>query len=169
MQGFNSQMHKLFLFNTLKENSKNGLTLYDLQQYGNIPSSIIYRKMKKLEEDGFLRKEEKKTDHGRPKYIYFLTEKGIDELSNTKTRLSEVFQFINQRMNIGDLNVNEFISNTTFKIWAGPVEHLLQSMEGNEEKLQGLNEMEKDFEKILNKIKREKRILQQKLEKDDKK
>ena len=72
---FMREISTLFVFNTIK-NSPNGLTYYDLTQFGNIPHSKIYRLMKNLEENGdLIKKDDISSETGRPKHLYFLKAK----------------------------------------------------------------------------------------------
>ena len=70
---FMRELGTLLIFNTIK-NCPDGLTYYDLKQYGEIPHSKIYRMMKKLEEKGdLIKKNDISIETGRPKHLYFLS------------------------------------------------------------------------------------------------
>ena len=96
-QHFTKELHTIFILNTVKE-YPNGITYYDLQQMGNIPHSKIYREMKKLEEEGILRREDEKGSVGRQKHCYFLTEAGEKERERIIQSLEKSLNLISSRM-----------------------------------------------------------------------
>ncbi|GAG22939.1 unnamed protein product, partial [marine sediment metagenome] len=97
-QEFFDDFRLIFIFNTVKD-YQNGLTFYDLKKYGNIPHSKIYRTMKALEEDGFLsmKKENLGIECGRPKHLFFLSERGEEKLSELRIKIAKIFEFIKLR------------------------------------------------------------------------
>lgn len=156
---FNESFRTLFLFNTIKEYPE-GLTYYDLQKIGNFPHSKIYRLMKKLEQEGYLRKEEK-VELGRPKHLYLLTDKGLEKLEEIRETLVKFFEFLKTRWPNLDQNFdyNTFLREGTFKIWCSPVEHILNRNISKLEKMEALEGMEHDLTDLLKKIRKEKRLL----------
>ncbi|MFX1412883.1 MAG: hypothetical protein ACFFA2_03510, partial [Promethearchaeota archaeon] len=90
-------LRMIFIFNTIKS-YENGMTYYDLTQYGNIPHSKIYRIMKSLEENGDLvRKDDISQETGRPKHLYFLSGAGEKKLGELRKKIGEIFEFIKLR------------------------------------------------------------------------
>jgi len=158
---FMREISTLFIFNTIK-NNPNGLTYYDLKQYGNIPHSKIYRLMKNLEENGdLIKKDDISSETGRPKHLYFLSEQGEEKLGDLRENLSKYFKFIKERFPIEDTNFDHvtFLKEATFKVWSSPVEHVIQRDISDEEKLEILTRMESDLTKMLEKILKEKKKL----------
>jgi len=158
---FMREISTLFVFNTIK-NSPNGLTYYDLKQYGNIPHSKIYRLMKNLEENGdLIKKDDISTETGRPKHLYFLSEQGEEKLGDLRENLSKYFEFMKERFPIEDKNFDHvsFLKEATFKVWSSPVEHVIQRDISDEEKLEILTRMESDLNRMLEKILKEKKKL----------
>jgi len=85
---FSEDLKTIFIFNTVK-NFPEGLTYYDLKKFGNIPHSKIYRMMKILEEGKFLLiKSDISKETGRPKHLYFITEKGENKLTDLREKIS---------------------------------------------------------------------------------
>ncbi|GAG96501.1 unnamed protein product, partial [marine sediment metagenome] len=112
-QEFFDDFRLIFIFNTVKD-FQNGLTYYDLKKYGNIPHSKIYRTMKTLEEDGFLsvKKEDLSNESGRPKHLFFLSEKGEEKLVELRFKLVNIFKFIKLRFpqSSSDLDYEKFLN-----------------------------------------------------------
>ncbi len=159
---FMRDLGTLLIFNTLK-NKPDGMTYYDLKQYGNIPHSKIYRLMKKLEEDGDLvRKDASPEESGRPKHLYFLSEQGEHKSKGLQIKLGKFFEFIKLRFpeSSQDFDHETFLQGSTFKVWCSPVEHVLQSNMKDDEKLQALEALESDVSQILQKIQNEKHKLE---------
>ncbi|MFX1357569.1 MAG: PadR family transcriptional regulator [Promethearchaeota archaeon] len=158
----------IFMFNTIKS-YPNGLTYYDLQKYGNIPHSKIYRMMKSLEENGLLiRKEDFSQDTGRPKHLYFLSKQGEKSLEELRAKLGELFEFIKLRFPEidSDFDHKKFLNEATFNVWASPVEHIMQKEVSDNEKLAALSEMESDINGLLEQIQREKDKLERKFQEE---
>ena len=158
---FMREISTLFVFNTIK-NSPNGITYYDLTQFGNIPHSKIYRLMKELEDNGdLIKKDDVSSETGRPKHLYFLSEKGESRLGDLRASLGKYFEFIKERFPIenGDFDHEAFLKEATFKVWSSPVEHVIQKDISNEEKLEILTQMESDLNRMLEKIQKEKKKL----------
>ena len=79
---FIRELGTLLIFNTIK-NCPNGLTYYDLKQYGEIPHSKIYRMMKKLEDKGDLKKKMMLVlKLGDQSTYFFYQNKGRSDLRN---------------------------------------------------------------------------------------
>ena len=113
---FAENFRELFLFNTLKENGS--LTCYYLQKYGNINPSKTYRKMKNLEEEGFLRSQSEQNKAGRPKINYFLTEKGELKRKEIRFEAERYFRFLqkNQILSLINLKTSNYsIKKITLK------------------------------------------------------
>ena len=158
---FIREISTLFVFNTIK-NSPNGLTYYDLKQFGNIPHSKIYRLMKNLEENGdLIKKDDISSETGRPKHLYFLSEQGEEKLGDLRENLSKYFEFIKERFPIEDTNFDHvsFLKEATFKVWSSPVEHVIQRDISNKDKLDILTRMESDLTHMLEKIGKERKKL----------
>jgi DNA-binding PadR family transcriptional regulator len=142
---------------------KEGLTYYDLKKFGNIPHSKIYRMMKELAEEGFLSiKADISKDTGRPKHLYFLTDKGESKLSDLRQKVGKIFEFIKHRFPESGIDIEhkKFLKEATFSVWSSPVEYIMQKNIPIEEKLNFLTYMEKDVNEILRKIRKEKAKLQ---------
>jgi len=159
---FSEDLKTIFLFNTVKDFPE-GLTYYDLKKFGNIPHSKIYRMMKELAEEGYLSiKDDVSKDTGRPKHLYFLTEKGESKLIDLRQKVGKIFEFIKHRFpETGvEFDHEKFLKGATFSVWSSPVEYIMQKDITNEEKLNALTYMENDVNGILLKIRREKEKLQ---------
>ena len=159
---FMRELGSLLIFNTIK-NCPNGLTYYDLQQYGEIPHSKIYRMMKKLEKKGDLtKKDDLSTETGRPKHLYFLTKQGEARLDELRENLGKYFEFINERFPTANINFDHktFLKEATFKVWSSPVEYVMQQEISNEKKSKILSRMELDLTRMLEKIQKEKKKLE---------
>jgi len=159
---FSTDLKTLFIFNTVKD-FKEGLTYYDLKKFGNIPHSKIYRMMKQLAEKGFLSiKDDVSKDTGRPKHLYFLTDKGESRLSDLRGKIGKIFEFIKLRFPESGIEIDheKFLKEATFSVWSSPVEFVMQKDISTEEKLEILTYMEKDVNDILQKIRKEKEKLQ---------
>ena len=152
----------ILIFNTVKE-IPDGLTYYDLKKFGNIPHSKIYRMMKDLAEEGYLSvKDDISKDTGRPKHLYFITDKGETKLSELRLKVGKIFELIRLRFPESGISIdpNTLLKEATFSIWSSPVEYIMQKDISNEEKLTLLIHMEKDVSQILKKIRKEKLKLQ---------
>ena len=161
-RNFMHELGTLLIFNTIK-NYPNGLTYYDLQQYGEIPHSKIYRMMKKLENKGDLKKkDDTSSETGRPKHLYFLSEQGEARLNDLRENLGKYFEFIKERCPIEESGFDHtiFLKEATFKVWSSPVEHILQKDISNEKKFKILSRMESDLIQMLDKIQKEKKKLE---------
>ena len=165
-QEFFDDFRLIFIFNTVKD-YQNGLTFYDLKKYGNIPHSKIYRTMKALEEDGFLsmKKENLGTECGRPKHLFFLSERGEEKLSELRIKIAKIFEFIKLRFpkSNSDLDYEKFLNEATFKVWSNPVDYILSQDIPVEEKLFVLSGMESDILRILEKVRKEKTKIEKKI------
>jgi DNA-binding PadR family transcriptional regulator len=155
------ELGELLIFNTIK-NCPDGLTYYDLKQYGEIPHSKIYRWMKKLEEKGDLVKEDDVSiETGRPKHLFFLSKQGESRLDDLRKNLGKYFEFIRERFPNTNSSFDHeiFLKEATFKVWSSPVEHVLQKDIPDEKKLEFLSIMESDLTRMLKKIRKEKNKL----------
>ncbi len=160
---FSKDLKTIFMFNTVKDFPE-GLTYYDLKKFGNIPHSKVYRMMKELAEEGFLSiKDDVSKDTGRPKHLYFLTDKGENKLIDLRQKNGKIFEFIKRRFPESGIEFDHdvFLKEATFSVWSSPVEYIMQKDIPNEEKLNVLTYMEKDVNEILRKIRKEKAKLQQ--------
>jgi DNA-binding PadR family transcriptional regulator len=162
--GIIDDIKKIFIFNTIKSLPE-GLTYYDLTQLGNIPHSKIYRMMKKLEEEGELIKQER-TELGRPKHVYFVSEKGEKTLQQLRDKLKTNFDLIKTRDPDFQIAFNheKILTEGTFKIWCSPVEYIIQLDASDTEKYSALNDMEEDLNHLLKKIQNEKHKLEKQLD-----
>ncbi len=147
---FFQDITQLILYNTIKIR-KDGMTYYDLKQFANIPSSKIYRMMKKLSEEGFLRVEEK-MESGRPKHVYFLTKLGEKKKIEIEERLKILFNAIKESHGT-EINYEDFFKST-FESWKSPLEHILHSDLSLEEKLEKLKKHEEHYKEVLIKLKK---------------
>jgi len=158
---FIRELATLFVFNTIK-NCSNGLTYYDLKQYGEIPHSKIYRIMKKLEEKGdLIKRDDVSIETGRPKHLFFLSKQGEARLGDLRENLGKYFEFIKERFPSakGNFDHETFLKEATFKVWSSPVEHIIQKDISNEKKIKILTSMESDLITMLEKIRKEKKKL----------
>ena len=156
---FMRELGTLLVFNTIK-NCPNGLTYYDLKQYGEIPHSKIYRWMKKLEDKGdLIKKDDVSIETGRPKHLFFLSKQGEVRLEELRENLGKYFEFISERFpsTKSDFDHETFLKEATFKVWSSPVEHVIQKDISNEKKLKILSRMESDLTIMLEKIQRAKK------------
>lgn len=162
---FMDDLKTIFIFNTIKS-YPNGLTYYDLQQFGNIPHSKIYRMMKLLEEEGdLIKKNAISNETGRPKHLYFLSTQGELKLENLRKKLGEIFEFVKLRFpkEAPNFDHDTFLREGTFKIWSNPVEFIMRKNVSDSVKLNDLLNMEKDVTYILRRIRKEKKKLKSKL------
>ncbi|MFX1353071.1 MAG: PadR family transcriptional regulator [Promethearchaeota archaeon] len=151
---FMNDLRMIFIFNTIKE-YKDGMTYYDLTQYGNIPHSKIYRIMKSLEEDGDLvRKDDISQETGRPKHLYFLSDKGAKKLDDLRKKIGEIFEFIKLRFpeSNSDLDHSKFLNEATFNVWSSPIEFIINKDISDEKKLKALSEIEYDIMRLLKQL-----------------
>ena len=158
---FFEDLKTIFLFNTVKD-FPDGLTYYDLKKFGKIPHSKIYRMMKELAEEGYLSiKDDVSKDTGRPKHLYFLTEKGESKLIDLRQKVEKIFEFIQHRFPETGVEFDHetFLKGATFSVWSSPVEYIMQKDITDEEKLNALTYMENDVNGILLKIRKEKQKL----------
>lgn len=119
--------------------------------------------MKKLAEEGFLSiKADISKDTGRPKHLYFLTDKGESKLSDLRQKVGKIFEFIKHRFPESGIDIEhkKFLKEATFSVWSSPVEYIMQKNIPTEEKLNVLTYMENDVNEILRKIRKEKEKLQ---------
>jgi len=147
-------LQMIFIFNTIRS-YPDGMTYYDLTQYGNIPHSKIYRIMKSLEESGdLIRKDDISKETGRPKHLYFLSDKGERKLEELRRKIGEIFEFIKLRFpeSNADLSHTKFLNEATFSVWASPVEFIMQKDISDEKKLKALSEIESDLIKLLEQL-----------------
>ena len=159
---FSEDLKTIFLFNTIKDFPE-GLTYYDLKKFGNIPHSKIYRMMKELAEEGYLSiKDDVSKDTGRPKHLYFLTERGESKLIELLQKVGKIFEFIKHRFPETGMECDheKFLKGATFSVWSSPVEFIMQKDITDDEKLNALTYMENDVNGILLKIRKEKHKLQ---------
>jgi DNA-binding PadR family transcriptional regulator len=163
-QQFNRDLHTIFILNTIKS-YPNGITYYDLQQMGNIPHSKIYREMKKLEEDGILRKVEERGEVGRQKHLYFLTEKGDQERLRIIQSLEQQLDLLSHRLNQKNQNeMKQLINEGTFKVWCSPAEFVANSEIPLEKKIEMLEDMDVDLTNLLERIRKLKKQLKKQME-----
>ena len=165
---FLEDLRIIFIFNTIKSYEE-GLTYYDLQRYGNIPHSKIYRLMKSYEDLGYLsRKEDISQETGRPKHLYTLSKEGEKRLEELRVKVGNFMEFIKLRFPEidSDFDHKKFLNEATFDIWASPVEFIMQKDILDDEKLKALAEMESDIVKLLQQIRSEKSKLEKKLQKE---
>lgn len=162
---FMDNMRTIFIFNTV-ESFPDGLTYYDLKKFGNIPHSKIYRMMKSLKEEGYLiRKDDTSKETGRPKHLYFLSEQGELKLKELRENIGEIFDWLKLRFpdDIPEFDHNKFLESATFQVWASPVEYVMCQEISDEDKFEALVELELDVNNILNKIRKEKNNLHNKI------
>jgi DNA-binding PadR family transcriptional regulator len=147
MHDFMEKFKEMVLYNTIVQHKNpDGLTYYDLTQIDpHIPHSRIYRRMKKLEESGFLVKKEVISELGRPKHYYSLTEKGKKRHEELKQGIFGMFSAVQQRLsgdisnihfgNIPRPNFNRFDPAKIILDEEGSVEEKLEELEKTEEHL----------------------------------
>ncbi|MHA1520207.1 MAG: hypothetical protein ACTSRK_08495 [Promethearchaeota archaeon] len=139
------KLRMLFLFNTIEE-SKDGLTYYDLKKYSHMPQSKIYRMMNRLHEDGFLLREESQNDLGRPKYLFSLSDKGLEKKQDIQEELEKFILFLKERFpEHSDFDEEKFLSSASLEMWQDPVSHILSSEKSLGKKLKILQNMQEDI------------------------
>ena len=124
--------------------------------------------MKLLEEKGDLvRKDDISKETGRPKHLYFLSEQGKSRLLELRKKIGELFDLLKLRFpeDLPEFDHKKFLEYATFHVWASPVEYVMCKEISDQKKLEALSEMELDVNKILSKIRKEKRNLQNKINK----
>jgi len=162
----------LILFNTLKA-SPEGLTYYDLQKFGKerLNPTKIYRMMNHLYEQKYLRRVEELNVQGRPKYKFFISEKGEEHAKFLKKSLLQNFEFIKERIpkdENEEFDINKLIDSATFHIWRDPVSVCLHQNISDEEKLEFFIKVESKLLEKLESIQKHKAKLDKKMEKDEK-
>jgi predicted ArsR family transcriptional regulator len=168
-RNFGESIRTIFIFNTIKSYPE-GLTYYDLKKFGNIPHSKIYRMMKILEEKGdLLRKNDISKETGRPKHLYFLSKQGEARLIELRKNMVDLFDLLKSRFpeDIPDFDHANFLEHATFKVWSSPVEYLMSKDISDKKKLESLSEMESEVNRILEKIRKEKILLQSKIKNNE--
>ena len=111
---FSEDLRTIFMFNTVKDFPE-GITYYDLKKFGNIPHSKVYRLMKELAREGFLSiKDDVSKDTGRPKHLYFLTDKGENKSIELRQKIGKIFEFIKHRFpeSAMDIDHEKFLKET---------------------------------------------------------
>ncbi len=162
---FMDGLRAIFIFNTIKSYPE-GLTYYDLQQFGNIPHSKIYRMMKDLEGKGdLIRKDDTSKETGRPKHLYFLSKQGELRSKELRKNIGDIFDLLKLRFpeDIPEFDHKKFLEEATFQVWASPVEYVLCKDISDQKKLEILSVMELDVNNMLKKIRKEKKNLQNKI------
>ncbi|MHA2001304.1 MAG: hypothetical protein ACTSVU_04350 [Promethearchaeota archaeon] len=137
----------------LDKNYPDGITFYDLQKIKQFPASMFYRKMKKLEEEGYLEKHEKKSELGRPKYVYFKTLKGIDHQNEIKSSLkiflSDLKANFGNEKEINNFNTDHFLKATFCDVFKNTHQRILNCPIDIQSKLGKLNDLKSQYlEKI---------------------
>ena len=168
MHDFMQNFKNLVIFNTIANHTQHknpdGLTHSDiLDMDSHIPRTRISRIMNKLTLAGFLKEKEIKTEIGRPKKYYSLTDKGKIHHIELKENLRAMYEKISERLK-GDLSV--FDINKMPKHRFSPVQHILESDESIEEQIQHLIDHEDELKDQLKLISKAKKELKQKLSKD---
>ncbi|MCF2139773.1 MAG: hypothetical protein K9W44_06945 [Candidatus Lokiarchaeota archaeon] len=147
-----SKLRLLLLFNTIEQNS-NGITFYELKQYNHIPHSRIYREMNRLCEHGYLRREETQNELGRPKYLFFLSKKGLQEKERISADLQKILVFLKEKFpEDGNLDVESFLCNASLSMWQDPIQNILKSDKSYQKKKAILERMYEDVENRLTMI-----------------
>ena len=160
---------QLLLLNTIREHS-DGITLYDLKKIGHLPHSKLYRIMKKLEEEQYLIITEEKNETGRPKFIYFISKKGIKYQNLLKSKLSAIFDDIKNTYNkYEDFDTKNFLDKTTFDMWKDPIGRCMEQDVSNEEKLKHLAHIEEETINHLNNLKKTKKKLEKLIQQEKRK
>ncbi|NHJ20677.1 MAG: hypothetical protein EAX91_07045 [Candidatus Lokiarchaeota archaeon] len=162
---FMENLRTVFIFNTIKSYPE-GLTYYDLKKFGDIPHSKIYRMMKLLEEKGdLIREDDISKETGRPKHLYFLSQQGESRLVELRNNLGELFDLLKSKFpeDIPNFDHKKFLEDATFKSSSSPLEYLMSKDIPDKEKLEVLSEMESDINNLLQKIRKEKKSLQHKI------
>ena len=143
----------LLLFNTIEEKDKEGLTYYDLKKYSELPQSKIYRMMNRLHEDGFLLREEKLNELGRPKFLFFLSEKGLEKKQEIQDELKKHLHILKERFpEHSNFDEEKFLRGASLEMWQDPVNHILSSEKPLEKKLKILQNMREDIIDHRNKV-----------------
>ena len=164
---FFEDLRMLFLFNSI-EQKQDGLTFYDLTQNGEFPAARMYRLMKKLEDEGYLIRHEK-IESGRPKYLFTLSDQGIERLTELRAKVGENFDLVQSRFpETREMDKEKLLTEGTFKIWRSPLEHILQGEGSDEDKLIALQEMESNLTNIIKKVQNEIMKLKRKLKSKEK-
>lgn len=166
-RSFSRRMEEVLVFNTLR-NYPEGFTYYDLKQLGDIPHSRIYRLMKKMEEAGYLRKEEIK-ESGRPKHLYFLTERSEKRLKENIEELRKHFSVIREHVQkkkkwVDNKEWEEHLMSMTYDIWKSPLQKIMDSPLSPPEKLEILEGMKDDFNSLLKNIKKQIELLREQID-----
>ena len=153
LRGHWHDLHTLLFLNFITQH-KEGVTFYDLKQIENLPASRVYRKMKKLEEEGYLEKTEQQNVTGRPKFVFKISQMGLSLQDTLKTKLLKVTNLLAaQYPKHTDFDIESFLKQGTLILFKSPLQHILENSKLEpQEKLQCLQNMKQDHEEILKKI-----------------
>lgn len=160
----------LILFNTLKA-SPEGLTYYDLQKFGKerLNPTAIYRMMNNLYEQKYLKRIEEQNEQGRPKYKFFISEKGEEHAKFLKKSIMQNFEFIKESIpkdENQEFDMDKLIDSATFHIWREPISTCLHQNISNEEKMEFFVQLESKLLEKLESIRKHKHKLEKTIEKE---
>jgi len=128
---------------------------------GTLDRRKIFRELVEPHKNDLIKKNDISTETGRPKHLYFLSKQGESKLNGLIENLGKYFDFMKERFPVENKDFDHltFLREATFKVWSSPVEHIIQSDIPNKEKIESLERMESDLDKMLEKIRKEKKKL----------
>ena len=165
LHNFWHQLQILFFYNLLDKKYPAGVTFYDLQQIEHFPASMVYRKMKKLEEEGYLEKCEKKNELGRPKFVYLKTSRGNENQEEIKSSLKEFLSDIKANFGnekeIKNFNTDHFLKASFCDVFKNASQRILNCPIDVQSKLMKLKDLKGHYLDIIKEIDKSIDLLQQ--------
>ncbi len=157
LKEFSMEIHQFLLLNTIKQNPQ-GVAFSEFKEMPtegieaegkeNKPPTFIYRLLRRLEQDGCLRRQEEHgNESGRPKQRFLLTSKGIQKLLELQSSLKKIFEDIQTHFpeKTQNFSIGEFLEKGTLEPFESPVDHIMH------ENISSINKQKKliYFEKRL--------------------
>lgn len=154
MHEFMQNFKELVLFNTIANytaNNPDGLTHSDIIAMDpHIPRTRISRVMSKLTNEGYLHEKEIKTEIGRPRKYYSLTDKGTTYHNKLKENMQSLYVNVRERL---ARDLAEFDFQKMPKGRFDYVTHILANEEDSiEEKREKLIEIKEELQSKLEQV-----------------
>ena len=125
--------------------------------------------MNHLYEQKYLKRIEEQNEQGRPKYKFFISEKGEEHAKFLKKSIMQNFEFIKKSIpkdENQEFNIDKLIDSATFDIWREPMSACLHQNIPNEEKLDFFVQLESKLLEKLEDIRKHKHKLEKTIEKE---
>ncbi|MHA1511130.1 MAG: hypothetical protein ACTSRX_05355, partial [Promethearchaeota archaeon] len=127
------------------------------------------RMMNHLYEQKYLKRIEEQNEQGRPKYKFFISEKGEEHAKFLKKSILQNFEFIKESIpkdENQEFDMDKLIDSATFDIWREPMSACLHQNISNEEKLDFFVQLESKLLEKLQDIRKHKKKLEKTIEKE---